>query len=441
MSFKAGQTEYKERKEKIIKARRWFSPSAITGTGTSCSSEIRGRILKMQHLSKGRGTQFLVFTYNQNVSLFLSASRGCYNDFISLVRKGDVIVVKTENDNKGISVVDFSIAAVCVINLEDLNFFNHNSDNYMGDALHKGVCGSRSEIDNYKAMSVALHSLHHTMQTEGFLQILTPAIERQYRGGYARPYISRSNYLREDIYLRVTAEIYHKQLIVGGLERLYEIILSFRNESASQISRNGFNLVEVEAAYANEDLMLSLLHSLIALSCNKLGIDVPMYSAKQSVSHLLYDTTGKSIENITDLKTVTPYSSLGEDAFSLGDYRLANLIFRRFIVPLCQGLCIIQDLRQNYSPFVMKDDDQVYRWFVVWNGHKIAEVYRSETDASTIMRGLEEVCRNTGRSLNIYDNYIHSQFSGMPPIATMSIGIERIIMILCNKNDLHRVFE
>lgn len=437
MNLLTSDINYDERRKKITKAKRWFSPYIVG----SEKSEIRGRILKMQQLSNGRGVQFLLFTLDKNVSLFLSAESRCYNDFETLVRVGDILVAMVKEDRKGLSVTDFFIAAICTINPGDLNFFNHNSDNYKGDALHKRVCGSRSEIDSYKAMSIVLESLHYTMKKEQFFQVLTPTLEKQYRGGYARPFIARSNYLRDDVFFRVTAETYHKQLIVGGLEHLYEIVLSFRNESASRSSRNGFNLVEVEAAYADECLMLSLLHTFLVLSGNKLGIEIPQYSAKQSVERLLFESTGKSVEDIKDLKTIAPFSGLGEDAFALSNYRLANLIFRKYVIPSCKGITIIQDLKENYSPFVMKTEKEVYRWFIVWNGYKIAEIYRSENDASIVRKGIEEICDKTNRSINSYENYLHSQYSGMPPIATMSIGIERIVMILCGKNDLHKVFE
>lgn len=438
MSLEAEYNEYSERREKIIRAGRWFSQSFEKD---SVKAAIRGRLLRMQRLSKGRGIQFLLFSHDTNVSLFLSAENGCYSDFTSLVRVGDLIVSEYSEDGKGLSVVDFSVAAVCAINPEDLNFFNHNAGNYKGDALHKRVCGSRSEIDSYKTMSTVLESLHAAMRKESFLQVLTPTLERQYRGGYARPFVSHSNHFREDIFFRVSAEIHHKQLIIGGLERLYEIVLSFRNESASSGARNGFNLVEVEAAFSDESLMFSVLRSFLSLACEKLGIEVPQPGPAQSAEQLLYESTGKSVGQIKELRTKAPYSALGDDAFSLNNYRLANLILRRFVIPSCKGLSIVQDLKDNYSPFVMKTENEVFRWFVIWNGYKIAEVYRSETDAALIRKGMEDICRNTGRSLSAYENYLHSQCSGMPPIATMSIGIERIIMVLCGKDDLHKVFE
>jgi lysyl-tRNA synthetase class 2 len=439
MNIDRYETKYNERKEKITKADRWFSLSDCNTTGEP--TKYQGRILKMHQLSEGRGIQFLLFTQDKNVSLFFSTKNENYSDFKSLVGIGDVLVITTNTDSKGPYAIDFMIAAICITNTEDLNYFNHNAENYISDAFHKRVCGSRSEIESYKTMSITLESLHSTMQKNRFLQVLTPTLDKQYRGGYARPFITHSNHLRKDVYLRVTAEIQHKQLIVGGIERLYELVLSFRNESASQTSRNAFNLVEVEAAYSNEDLMFVLLHDFIETSCNKMGVDIPAYRQMQYGSQMLFDITGKTVETIGELAQVEPYSRLGEDAFKLCDYRLANLILKRFIIPSCQGLTIIQDLKQNYSPFVKKSDKEVFRWFVIWNGYKIAEIYRSETDANIIRNGIIEICNNSDRSLVAYDNYFHSQYTGMPPVATMSIGIERIIMILCNKDDLHKVFE
>lgn len=438
MNSRTAYVEYDERREKIIKAKRWFFPYIIENFHEFI---IHGRVLKMQRLSKSRGFQFLLFTYDTNISIFLSIKSKCYKDFEMLVKVGDILILEVKEDIKGLSVIDFYVAAICAINSEDLNFFNHNSNNYKGDALHKRICGSRLEIDSYKTMSIVLESLHSVLQKEKFQQVLTPTLEKQYRGGYARPFISHSNYLRDDIFFRVTAEIYHKQLIVGGLERIYEIVLSFRNESASQNSRNGFNIVEVEAAYTDEHFMFSLLNSFLALSCSKLGITIPLYNTPQSVERLLFELTGKTMENINELLLVEPYSSLGLDAFSIGNYRLANLIFKKFIIPSCTGISIVQDLKENYSPFVLKTKNEVYRWFIIWNGYKIAEVYRSETNASIIRKGIERICNDTNRSLDAYNEYLHSQYSGMPPIATMSIAIERIIMILCGKYDLHKVFE
>jgi lysyl-tRNA synthetase class II len=430
--------EYRARKEKIIKVDRWFSPSLYKDR---IDNFFRGRILKMQRLSGGRGVQLLLFTYFENISIFFSSMNPHYNDFLELVKIGDIIVVDVAKDKKGYYAVNFMVVALCVINTEDLNYFNHNIEKYSGDALHKRITGSRSEVESYKTMSIVLESLHDVMRKDGFLQVFTPTIERHYRGGYARPFVTYSNYLRKDVYLRITAEIYHKQLIIGGIERLYELVLSFRNEAESQTSRTAFNLVEVEAAYVNENIMFDLLLRFLRLAGQCAGIDIPEYESVDTVEKMLFNETKKTFDNIHELVQTEPYSNLGVEAFTLDGYRLANLIFRRFIIPSCKGLKIIQDLQQNYSPFVEKDKNEVFRWFVIWNGYKIAEIYRSETDVNLIKQGLKDICEKTGRSLTIYENYLHSQFCGMPPIATMSIGIERIIMLMCKKNNLHNVFE
>ena len=432
------QEEYRTRKEKIINSGRWFSPFSFMEIDYNV---FRGRILKVRRLSNDRGIQFLLFTQNENISIFFSSKSPHYADFSDLVKTGDVLVLNTAKDKKGHYVENFMIAAICSVNTGDLNYFNYNIEKYNGDALHKRVCGSRTEIESYKIMSHVLESLHDVMRERGFLQVLTPTLERHYRGGYARPFSTHSNYLRENIYLRVTAEIYHKQLIVGGIERLYELLLSFRNEAASQDSRNGFNIVEVEAAYVNESTMFDLLLRFLKRAGQHVSIDIPEYAPIKTVEELLFGITGKTIRNIKELSQTDPYSKLGAEAFALDDYRLANLIFKRFIVPFCNDLIILQDLQENYSPFVKKDKNVVYRWFVIWKGYKIAEIYQSETDINIIKNGLDNICKKTGRFLSNYENFLHSQYSGMPPIATMSIGIERIVMIMCCKNDLHKVFE
>src|SRR5436189_5442989 len=98
---------------------------------------------------------------------------------------------------------------------------------------------------------------------EGFLEVETPILQQRYGGGFAEPFVTHSNELDADLYLRIADELYLKRLIVGGLEKVYEISKDFRNESISYKHQPEFTMLEWYEAYADYEDAMALVESLL----------------------------------------------------------------------------------------------------------------------------------------------------------------------------------
>src|SRR6516225_3126058 len=119
-------------------------------------------------------------------------------------------------------------------------------------------------------------AIRRALDDEGFVEVETPVLQPRYGGAFARPFVTRSNELDQDLYLRIATELYLKRLIVGGLERVYELGKDFRNEGVDTTHNPEFTMVEWYEAYADYEDIAQRCERLVAYVAGEVGYDGPL---------------------------------------------------------------------------------------------------------------------------------------------------------------------
>src|SRR5580765_1407588 len=269
---------------------------------------------------------------------------------------------------------------------------------------------------------------------EGFLEVETPILQPRYGGGFAEPFITHSNELDADLYLRIADELYLKRLIVGGLEKVYELSKDFRNESISYKHSPEFTQVEWYEAYADYRDTMERTEALV-LS--------PPWQRVRFVDAL--EARGVWSRDEAELR-----AKLGEAGVDTGRDRswsqLVDHAYSHFVEPELIQPTFIYDWPLELSPFARTTDDDemlVERFEAVVAGMEFANAFSELNDAGEQAErfALQETEREAGaeESEPGDPDFVEALLYGMPPTGGCGVGIDRLTMLLTARETIRDV--
>ncbi|MDX6506304.1 MAG: lysyl-tRNA synthetase, class [Gaiellaceae bacterium] len=289
---------------------------------------------------------------------------------------------------------------------------------------------------------------------EGFLEVETPILQPRYGGGFAEPFVTHSNELDADLYLRIADELYLKRLIVGGLEKVYELGKDFRNESISYKHSPEFTQVEWYEAYADYRDTMERTEALVARAAEAVGstrvtfrgheIDVaPPWRRVKFVEAL--DERGVWSRDEAELR-----AKLEEAGVDTGRDRswsqLVDHAYSHFVEPKLIEPTIVYDWPLELSPFARTTDDDealVERFEAVVGGMEFANAFSELNDADEQAKrfALQEAERQAGadESEPGDPDFVEALSYGMPPTGGCGIGIDRLAMVLTGSDAIRDV--
>src|SRR5438094_7050260 len=289
---------------------------------------------------------------------------------------------------------------------------------------------------------------------EGFIEVQTPILQPRYGGGFAEPFVTHSNELDVDLYLRIADELYLKRLIVGGLEKVYELSKDFRNESISYKHSPEFTQVEWYEAYADyrdtmertEQLVWRAAQAVEAQKVTFRGHEVDLAPPWQRVKFVeALDSRGvwsrdepelraKLEEAGVDTKRDTSWAQLIDHAYS------------HFVEPELIQPTIVYDWPIELSPFARTTDDDetlVERFEAVVSGMEFANAFSELNDAEEQAQrfAMQEAEREAGaeESEPGDPDFVEALSYGMPPTGGCGVGIDRITMALTGSDAIRDV--
>lgn len=301
------------------------------------------------------------------------------------------------------------------------------------------------EIFRKRANIIA--SLRRQLDARGYIEVETPMMQPIYGGAAARPFVTHHNTLDIDLYLRIAPELYLKRLIVGGLERVYEINRNFRNEGISTRHNPEFTMIEFYQAYTDYRGLMDLSEELL----RQLAIDA---TGGTKVPYGDVELDFSSLRRLSMREAVVEYWE-GPDRPSLDDVRdpewlkprhgLAHLFEEHAERKLIQPT-LIYDFPVEVSPLSKNKPDEpglVERFEIIVAGMEIGNAYtelndpmeqRRRFDAQHAMleRGDEEAHR-------MDEDYLRAMAYGMPPTGGEGLGIDRLTMLLTNSQSIRDV--
>jgi lysyl-tRNA synthetase class 2 len=306
----------------------------------------------------------------------------------------------------------------------------------------------------FVARSKVVASLRRQLEERGFIEVETPMMQPLYGGAAARPFVTHHNTLDMDLYLRVAPELYLKRLIVGGLERVYEINRSFRNEGVSTHHNPEFTMLEFYQAYTDYHGLMDLTGDLLRqVAMDATGATVVQFEGHTiDFGHLrrqsLIDAV---IEHWKDGERPTPAQLRdaewlqGHSAKASAGEALVDLFERYGEAELIQPT-IIYDYPVEVSPLSKsKPDDpgMVERFEIYCAGMEIGNAYTELNDPQEQRRRFEMqlAMREQGdeEAHQMDEDFLRALCYGMPPTGGEGIGIDRLTMILTGSRSIRDV--
>ena len=306
--------------------------------------------------------------------------------------------------------------------------------------------------DTFVKRSKILAAIRKYLGGEGFMEVETPMLVANAGGAAARPFETHFNALNEDLKLRISLELYLKRLIVGGLERVYEIGRVFRNEGLDTRHNPEFTLMELYQAYTDYHGMMDLTENLYRFVAQEvLGTTKIVYNGIEM-------DLGKPFERITMVDAVKKYSGVDfneihtleearavakekniafEERHKKGD--ILNLFFEEFVEEHLLQPTFVMDHPVEISPLTKKkpeNPDYVERFEFFMNGWEMANAYselNDPIDQRERFKAQEELFAAGDEEANHTDeDFLNALEIGMPPTGGIGFGIDRMCMLLTN---------
>ena len=306
--------------------------------------------------------------------------------------------------------------------------------------------------DTFIKRSKIISAIRRYLDGQGFIKVETPMLVANAGGAAARPFETHFNALDEDLKLRISLELYLKRLIVGGLERVYEIGRVFRNEGLDTRHNPEFTLMELYQAYTDYHGMMDLTENLYRYVAKEVtGSEVLTYG-----EHTI--DLSKPFERITMIDAVKKYANIDfseiktteeakaladkldihyEDRHQKGD--ILNLLFEEYVEDNLIQPTFVMDHPIEISPLTKKkpeDPEYVERFEFYINGWEMANAYselNDPIDQRERFKAQEELLSQGDEEANTTDDdFLNALDIGMPPTGGIGFGIDRMVMIMTN---------
>ena len=304
--------------------------------------------------------------------------------------------------------------------------------------------------DTFIKRSRIIRAIRKYLDSQGFMEVETPMLVANAGGASARPFETHFNALNEDLRLRISLELYLKRLIVGGLERVYEIGRVFRNEGLDTRHNPEFTLMELYQAYTDYHGMMDLTENLYRFVAQEvLGTTKITYNGVEM-------DLGKPFERITMIDAVKKYAGIDftnvhtdEEAYTLAkqhgiEYEprhkkgdILNLFFEQYAEDKLIQPTFLMDHPVEISPLTKRkpeNPDYVERFEFFMNGWEMANAYselNDPIDQRERFRAQEELLASGDEEANHTDeDFLNALSYGMPPTGGIGFGIDRMVMLL-----------
>jgi lysyl-tRNA synthetase class 2 len=296
-------------------------------------------------------------------------------------------------------------------------------------------------------------AIRRYLDDAGFIEVETPILQPRYGGGFAEPFVTRSNELESDLYLRIADELYLKRLIVGGLEKVYELSKDFRNESISYKHSPEFTQVEWYEAYADykdtaqrmKELVWAAAEATGGTKTTFRGHEVDFSSFQEVRFAEALDAHGVWTRDEAALRarlTEAGVDASGDSTWS----QLADHAYSHFVEPELIQPTIVYDWPIELSPFARTTDDDetiVERFEAVVSGMEFANAFSELNDSEEQGRrfAMQETEREAGdaEAEPGDPDYVEAMSYGMPPNGGCGVGIDRLAMALLGRDSIRDV--
>lgn len=309
------------------------------------------------------------------------------------------------------------------------------------------------------ARSQIISTIRRMLEEQGFIEVETPILQAIYGGAAARPFKTHHNALDLDLYLRIAPELYLKRLIVGGLEKVFEIGKVFRNEGISTRHNPEFTMLELYQAYADYTHMMSITEQLVATAAERVTgstkvtyqgqlLDFTPPWPRVKFADILQDAAGIDLQQLQDDEAAAEVAErLGLEIN--GPVNLKSVmdeLIDVYIEPKLIQPTFLVDYPLVLSPLAKKIPSQpylTYRFEAICMGTELANAFSELNDPDDQRERFEAqlAARTRGdEEAHLMDeDFIEALEYGMPPTGGLGIGIDRLVMLLTDSPSIRDV--
>jgi len=298
-------------------------------------------------------------------------------------------------------------------------------------------------MERFKIRSAIIATIREFLTSRGFLETETPMMQTIAGGAAAKPFVTHHNSLDMDLFLRISPELFLKRLLVGGMEKVFEINRNFRNEGLSRQHNPEFTMLEVYQAYADYNVMMDLTEEIIGLCVEKycsgkqvqfgeFAIDFTRPWRRAKYAELLAEYAGCNIDDIEAVRAKARELELNEadmdDAVVVNEVFEAtvedNLIAPTFVIDYPAELCPLTRRKKD-------NPDSAERFELYIARMELANAYTELNDPAKQYENFLIQLRGQEETMATMDeDFIMSLKYGMPPAGGLGIGIDRLVMVL-----------
>ncbi|HIQ22800.1 MAG TPA: lysine--tRNA ligase, partial [Planctomycetes bacterium] len=299
-----------------------------------------------------------------------------------------------------------------------------------------------------------IESIRRTLQSEGFVEVETPVLHAVAGGAAARPFVTHHNALDLDLFLRIALELHLKRLLVGGLERVFEIGRVFRNEGIDSTHNPEFTMIEIYQAYGNYETMMELTEKIVVeavrasgeslqLPWGEASIDFTPPWPRRAYAELFREFVGCEMQDREAVARVAREHDIEVDG--VHPDVVVDRVFEEIVHDQLSGPVFVIDYPASISPLAKRKAGQpqvAERFELFVQGMELANAYTELNDP----RLQEELFRTQLAGLpeeesmaRMDHDFIQALKVGMPPAGGLGIGIDRLVMLLTNSRTIRDV--
>jgi lysyl-tRNA synthetase class 2 len=312
----------------------------------------------------------------------------------------------------------------------------------------------------FRLRAKAISFLRRYLEERGFLEVETPILQPLYGGAAARPFVTHHNTLDTTPYLRIADELYLKRLIVGGLERVYEIGHDFRNEGMDRTHNPEFTMLECYQAYADYQDIMELTEGMVSgviqhccntmvLERNNQVLDFTPPWRRVRFLDVFTETTGLDLRATSeaDLRAVLLRKGEPEAGVAkLAGARLVDEVFKVYVEPTLQRPTFLMDYPKPLSPLAKEHREDPFlteRFELFVQGKELANAFSELNDPDDQRRRFEDQLKQKDagdeETQPLDTDYIRALEYGMPPTGGLGMGLDRLMMIIAEQPTIKNV--
>ncbi|MDG4806607.1 lysine--tRNA ligase [Micromonospora sp. WMMD1120] len=302
-----------------------------------------------------------------------------------------------------------------------------------------------------RTRAAAVRSLRDSLHGQGYIEVETPMLQLLHGGAAARPFVTHSNALNTDLYLRIAPELFLKRAVVGGVERVFEINRNFRNEGVDSSHSPEFAMLETYQAYGDYNTIGELTRNLVQQAAIAVGGSTTVTHADgrefdlggewRSVTlfGVLSEALGEEVTVRTDRTRLVEYADkvgLAVDP-KWGPGKLAEELFEELVVPSLEAPTFVRDYPEETSPLTRghrTEPGLAEKWDLYVLGFELGTGYSELVDPvvqrERLIAQAQLAARGDDEAMRLDEDFLRAMEYGMPPAGGMGMGIDRLLMAL-----------